>query len=105
MLNWKGGLAQSTDEIKTKTKQDVAAPADYNEMLFKLEALLALIEILFGDMSITAGNLRAFIHLIKSQSILYKGHIALDNFFPWNVLWTVCTWFQLFLDSCTHEED
>ncbi len=34
MINQKGGLAQSAEEIKMKAKQDVAAPADYNEMLF-----------------------------------------------------------------------
>jgi hypothetical protein len=105
MINQKGGLAQSTEEIKTKAKQDVGAPADSNKILFQLKALLALIEILFGYKSITAGKLQAFICLIKLQSIFYKGCTALDDFFPSKVLWTVCTWFQLFLDSCTHAED
>ncbi len=81
------------------------APADYNEMLFQLKAFLALIEILFGDESITAGKLQAFVRLIESQSILGKGLIALGNFFQLKVLWTVCTWFQLILDSCTQVED
>ncbi len=105
MINQKGGLAQSAEEIKTKAKKDVVAPADYNEMLFQLKAFLVLIEFLFGDKSIAAGKLQAFICLIKSQSILYKGRTALDIFFPSKVLWTVCTWFQLFLDSCAHAKD
>jgi hypothetical protein len=52
MIKQKGGLAQSAEEIKTKSKQDVAAPADYNKMIFQLKAFAALIEILFGEESI-----------------------------------------------------
>jgi hypothetical protein len=43
MINQKGGLAQSVEEIKAKAKQEVFAPGDYNEMLFQLKALVALI--------------------------------------------------------------
>ncbi len=42
MINQKGGLAQSAEEIKTKAKQDIAAPTDFNEMLFQLEAFVAI---------------------------------------------------------------
>jgi hypothetical protein len=38
MINQKGGLAQSAEETKTKAKQDVTAPSDYNEMIFQLKA-------------------------------------------------------------------
>ncbi len=93
MINQKGGLAQSAEEIKTKAKQDVAAPADYNKMIFQLQAFIALIEILFGDESITARKLRKFIRCIKINSIFYKGCMALDDFFPSKVLWSVCTRF------------
>jgi hypothetical protein len=82
MINQKGGLAQSAEEIKTNAKQDVVAPVDYNEMLFQLKAFLALIEILLGDKSITACKLQAFVCLIESQRIFYKGCTALDDFFP-----------------------
>jgi hypothetical protein len=34
MINQKGGLAQNAEEIKTKAKQDVAAPGVYTEMIF-----------------------------------------------------------------------
>jgi hypothetical protein len=34
MRNQTGGLAQSAEEIKTKAKQDVAAPESYTKMLF-----------------------------------------------------------------------
>jgi hypothetical protein len=61
MINQKGGLAQSMEEIKAKAKQEVLAPENYNEMLFQLKAFVALIEILFGDESITAHRLQAFI--------------------------------------------
>jgi hypothetical protein len=54
MINQKGSLAHSAEEIKTKAKQDVAAPADYTEMIFQLQAFVALIEILFGEESIAA---------------------------------------------------
>jgi hypothetical protein len=89
MINQTGRLSQSAEEIKTKAKLDVAAPLDYNKMLFQLKAFIALIKILFGEESIKASNLKAFVHLIKSQSILYKGRLALDNFFPLKVLQTV----------------
>ncbi len=57
MINQKGGLTQSTEEIKTKAKQEASAPKNYTEMLFQLKAFAALIEILFGDESITAHRL------------------------------------------------
>jgi hypothetical protein len=105
MINQKGGLAQNAEEIKTKAKQDVAAPRDYTEMIFQLQIFVALIKILFGEESIAAGKLKKFICLIKANSIFYKGHAALDDFFPSKVLWSVCTRFQLFLDNCTHAEE
>jgi hypothetical protein len=105
MINQKGGLAQSAEEIKMKTKQDVAAPADYTEMIFQLQAFVALIEIPFGEKSIAASKLKRFIHLIKVNSIFYKGCMTLDDFFPSKVLWSVCTCFQLFLNNCTHTEE
>ena len=43
MINQKGGLAQSMEDIKVKAKQEVLAPRDYNKMLFQLKALVALI--------------------------------------------------------------
>ena len=52
-INQKGGLAQSAEEIKKKAKQNIEAPLDYNEMIFQLKAFMALIEILFGNNSIT----------------------------------------------------
>jgi hypothetical protein len=48
MINQKGGLAQSAEEIKTKPKQDAAAPANYNEIIFQLRVFTALIEILLA---------------------------------------------------------
>jgi hypothetical protein len=105
MINQKGGLAQNAEEIKTKAKQDVAAPRDYTEMIFQLQVFIALIKILFGEESIKASKLKKFIRLIKVNSFFYKGHTALDDFFPSKVLWSVCTHFQLFLDNCTHAEE
>jgi hypothetical protein len=86
MINQKCGLAQSAEEIKTKAKQDVAAPADYTKMIFQLQAFVALIKILFEEESIGASKLKKFICLIKVNSIFYKGHAALDDFFPSMVL-------------------
>jgi hypothetical protein len=101
MINQRGGLAQSTEEIKAKAKQEVSAPKNYNKMLFQLKAFIALIEILFGDESIMALKLQAFIQQIKTHNVFYKGYAALDDFFPTKVLWTVCTRFQLYLKNCT----
>jgi hypothetical protein len=101
MINQKGGLDQSAEEIKKKAKQNIEAPLDYNEMIFQLKAFVALIEILFGDDSITAEKLKTFVQLIEAQSIYYKGVVVYDEFFPTKVLWTVCTRFQLYLESCT----
>jgi hypothetical protein len=74
-------------------------------MIFELKAFVALTKILFGDDSITAEKLKTFVQLIEAQSIYYKGVVVYDNFFPTKVLWTVCTRFQLFLESCTRAED
>jgi hypothetical protein len=74
-------------------------------MLFQLKAFVALIEILFGDESITAHRLQAFVQQIETHNVFYKGYAALDNFFPMKVLWTVCTRFQLYLENCTQAED
>jgi hypothetical protein len=105
MINQKGGLAQSAEEIKAKAKQEVSAPKNYNEMLFQLKAFAALIEILFGDESIIAHRLQAFVQQIKTHNVFYKAYAALDNFFPSKVLWTVCTRFQLYLENCTCAKD
>jgi hypothetical protein len=105
MINQKGGLAHSAEEIKTKAKQDMAAPADYTKMILQLQAFVALIKILFGEESIAGSKLKKFICLIKVNSIFYKGCTALDDFFPSKVFWSVCTRFQLFLDNCTHAEE
>ncbi len=105
MINQKGGLAQSAEEIKAEAKQEVLAPGDYNEMLFQLKAFVALIEILFGEDSMTAHKLQLFVQQIKAHNIFYKGCAALDKFFPMKVLWTVCTRFQLYLENCTQAKD
>jgi hypothetical protein len=105
MINQKGGLAQSAEEIKTKDKQGMAAPVDCSKMIFQLRVFTTPIEILFGKESIASKEVGKFIRLIKVNSITYKGCTALDNSFPSKVLWSVCTRFQLFLDNCTHAEE
>ncbi len=82
MINQKGGLAQSAEEIKKNAKQNIEAPLDYNKMIFQLKAFVALTEILFGNNSITADKLKMFVRLIKAQSIYYKGIVVYDGFFP-----------------------
>ncbi len=71
MINQKGGLSQSLDEIKAKAKQDIAAPSNYHEMVFQLKAFLALLEMLFGDESIITKKIREFVKLIKESRIHY----------------------------------
>jgi hypothetical protein len=101
MINQKGGLAQSAEKLMTTAKQDIAAPADYNKMLFQLKAFIALTEILFGDKSIATIKLGKLVHLIKGNNIIYKAWVSLDYWFPSKVHWSVCIRFQLFLESCT----
>jgi hypothetical protein len=86
MINQKGGLSQSVEEINAKSKQDIAAPGDYNEMIFQPKAFLALLEILFGDESIAAEKIRDFIQLIEQNSIYYKGCQCYDDFSPTEVM-------------------
>ena len=74
-------------------------------MIFQLKAFVALTKILFGNDSITADKLKMFVRLIEAQSIYYKGVVVYDKFFPTKVLWTVCTRFQLYLESCTQADD
>jgi hypothetical protein len=105
MINQKGGLAQSAEEIKAKAKQEVLAPGDCNKMLFQLKAFVALIEILFGEDSIMAHKLQLFVQQIEAHNVFYKGCAALDKFFPTKVLWTVCTCFQLYLENFTQAKD
>ena len=69
MINQKGSLAQNAEKIKTKAKQDMAAPEDYIEMIFQLQVFVALSKILFGEESIAASKLKKFIRLIKVNSI------------------------------------
>jgi hypothetical protein len=105
MINQKGGLAQSAEEIKEKAKQEVAAPETFNMMLFQLKVFVALIEILFRDESITAQSLQSFVQQIEAHNVYYKGCAERDNLFPTKVLWTVCTRFQLYLENCTQAKD
>jgi hypothetical protein len=41
IINQRGGLAQSTEEIKVKAKQEVSAPENYNKMPFQLKAFVS----------------------------------------------------------------
>jgi hypothetical protein len=87
MINQRGGLAQSTEEIKAKAKQEVLAPKSYNKMLFQLKAFVALIEILFGDKSIMALKLQAFVRQIKTHNLCRVGQLlpnesAMDCVYP-----------------------
>ncbi len=90
MITHKGSATHSTEELKAKAKQDVVTPSDYNEMIFQLEAFSAMIDILFGDESVLTMKLMKLIRAIKSNTIIYKAHAALDDFFPSKVLWAVC---------------
>ncbi len=105
MINQKRSLAQSAEEIKAKAKKEVSAPKNYNEMLFQLKAFVALIEILFGDNSISAHKLQSFVRQIKAHNVFNKRCATLDKFFPTKVLWMVCTRFQLYLENGTQAED
>jgi hypothetical protein len=105
LVNQKGSLSQTSEEIKAKAKQDIAAPSNYNEMVFQLKAFLALLEKIFGVKSIVAEKIRGFVKLIKRNSIYYKGCLYHDKFFPTKVMWTVCCHFQLFLVCCQKADD
>ena len=69
MVNNKGGVSQSSEELKAKAKQDITAPGDYHKMIFQLKAFLTLLEILFGDEKIVVEKIKDFIKLIKKKSI------------------------------------
>ncbi len=105
MINHKGGLTQSVEELKAKAKQDVVAPSDYNKMIFQLKAFTAMIDILLGDGSVVTKRLTRFIRAIETNALIYKARAALDDFFPSKVLWAVCNQFQTFLASCAHTTD
>ncbi len=64
MINHKGGLTQSIEELKAKANQDVVAPSDYNEMIFQLKAFAAMIDIHLGDGSVVTKRLTRFIREI-----------------------------------------
>ena len=99
-----GRIAQSTEEIKAKAKQDVTAPTDYYKMMFQLKAFLALFKIIFGEESIVAEKVKDFINLIKKNSIYYKSCQCHNEFFPTKVTWMVCCRFQLFISKCQQAE-
>ncbi len=105
MITHKGSATHSAEELKAKAKQDVVAPLDYNEMIFQLKAFTAMIDILFADESVLTNILTKLIRAIKSNSIIYKVHAALDDFFPSKVLWAVCNQVQTFLTSCMQARD
>jgi hypothetical protein len=86
MITHKGSATHSAKELKTKIKQTVVAPSDYNKMIFQLKAFTAMIDNLFGDKSVLTKKLTKLICAIKSNAIIYKAHAALDDFFPSKVL-------------------
>ena len=105
MITHKGNATHSAEELKKKAKQDVVAPTDYNEMIFQLEAFVALIDILFGEDSVLHRKLMKLVCAIKSNAITYKTRSVSDDRFPAKVVWSVCNRVQSFLTSCLQARD
>ena len=105
ILNTKGGLSKSIDELKASSKVETTVPSDYHGFIYQMKAFSALIEIITGDDSLVSVQLQNLVGSIEKYSSSYKIEIAQDNCFPGKFANVVDSRFHLFLQDCRKSLD
>jgi hypothetical protein len=82
VLNAKGNLSKSLDEMKTLSKVETMAPTDYYGFIYQMKTYSALVEIITGKCSLVSVQLENLVRLIKKYAYCYKLEIAQDKCFP-----------------------
>ena len=68
ILNTKGGLSKSIDELKASSKVETTVPSDYHGFIYQMKAFSALIEIITGDDSLVSVQLQNLVRSIEKYS-------------------------------------
>jgi hypothetical protein len=82
VLNAKGDLLKSLDEMKASSKVETMIPTDYYGFIYQMKAYSAMIGIITGKNSFVSFQLENLVQLIKKSAACYKLEIAQDKCFP-----------------------
>jgi hypothetical protein len=105
IMNAKGDISKSLDEIKTSSKVETTVPTNYHGFIYQMKAYSALIEIITGDESLVSVQLVNLVGQIKKYSSSYKIEIAQDNCFPGKFANVVDSRIHIFLQDCRKSLD
>ena len=82
VLNAKGNLLKSLDEMKASSKVETMVPSYYYGFIYQMKAYSAMIGIITGAKSFVLVQLENLVHSIKKYAACYKLEIAQDKCFP-----------------------
>jgi hypothetical protein len=105
VLNAKGNLSKSLDEIKDLSKVETTVPTDYYGFIYQVKAYSAIVGIIIGDNSYVSVQLKNLVCLIKKYAVCYKLKIPKDKCFPGKFAFAVDSRFHLFLQECRKSLD
>jgi hypothetical protein len=105
VLNAKGDLSKSLDEMKASSKFETTVPTDYYGFIYQMKTYSALVEIITGKCSLISVQLENLVRLIKKYASCYKLEIAQDKCFPGKFENVVDSRFHLFLQDCRKSLD
>jgi hypothetical protein len=105
VLNSKGNLWKSLNEMKASSKVETMVPTDYYGFIYQMKAYSAMIGIITGKNSYVSVHLKNLVHSIKKYAACYKLEIAQDKCFPGKFKNVVDSQFHLFLQECRKSLD
>jgi hypothetical protein len=79
VLNAKGDLLKSLDEMKASSKIETMVPTDYYGFIYQMKTYSALVKIITGKCSLVSVQLKNLVRLIKKYASCYKLEIAQDK--------------------------
>jgi hypothetical protein len=69
VLNAKGDLLKSLDEIKTLSKVETTVPTDYYGFIYQMKTYSAVVKIITGKCSLVSVQLKNLVRLIKKMHL------------------------------------
>ena len=82
----KNAEGKSMDEIKASQIQEVKVPTTFEELHQSLLFYLGITSILFGTDSSLVAGVNSLANAIKTEKMVFKGHIAANSDLPTKIL-------------------
>jgi hypothetical protein len=105
VLNAKGDLSKSLEEMKASSKVEIAVQTDYHGFIYQMKAYTVLIKIITGDKSLVSVQLDNLVRSIEKYASRYKIKIAQDICFAGKFANVIDFRFHLFLQDCRKSLD